>query len=95
MNKLICRNCGRELSKNDIILLVKAKGQRVVDVLTCCRGECHDELEAEKRSQGYSCGFYEINTALKDLILDDEFGLSLYEPDALKKYKAILEYCNS
>lgn len=93
MNKLVCEYCGKELSQDDIILLVKTQVQKVVNVATCCRGECHDELEKQKISEGYSCGFYEMNNGLKDLVLQDEFISNLYEPESLEKYKRILQYC--
>lgn len=93
MDNLVCKYCGKELSKEEIILLVKTQGQKVVDVLTCCRGECHDELEKQKISEGYRCGFQEMNKGLKDLVLQDEFLSSLYEPEALEKYKKILQCC--
>lgn len=95
MNNLVCEKCGKLLTKDDIILLIKTKKQQIIDVNTCCRGKCHDELEQEKRLEGYSCGFYEMNTKLKDLVLKDKFSLNLFESEALKKYKNILEWCNS
>ncbi|MGH4050003.1 MAG: hypothetical protein ACREVX_01415 [Clostridium sp.] len=91
MGNLVCEKCGKTLSKDDIILLIKTKEQQVIDVTTCHRGKCHDELEKEKRLEGYSCGFYEMNKGIKDLVLNNEFSLSLYKPEALIKYKLILQ----
>lgn len=95
MEKLTCKICGKELDKDNIILTIKERSQRVVNVETCCRGECHDKLEMEKILEGYHCGFWEMNTSFKDLVLEDEFQVSLFEADALKKYKEIVALCNS
>lgn len=92
MSKMLCE---KTLKKDDIILLIKEKNQQVVDVKACHRGQCHDELEKEKISEGFSCGFYEMNTALKDCILEDEFMSRRFTNYALQKYKEILQWCNS
>lgn len=94
MNKLICEKCAKELKKSDIIILVKDNGMKVVDVLTSCRGKCHDELERERESQGYRCGFYEMNTKLKDNVLLDDFSKSMFKGVTFNKYEAIVKQCN-
>lgn len=34
-----------------------------------------------------------MNTGFKDLVLEDEFQVSLFEAEVLKKYKEILAHC--
>ena len=69
-NNLICELCGKVLSEDidkGIILLVKSKNQKVINVRICCRGNCHNTLERVANKQGFNCGFKEMNTGLKYL----------------------------
>lgn len=91
MSKMLCEKCEKTLKKDDIILLIKKKNQQVVNVKACHREQCHDELEKEKISEGFSCGFYEMNTSLKDCILEDEFMRGRFTNYALKNIK---KYCS-
>ena len=92
---MLCKVCGKPVTKSDIILTIKETGQRIVDVEVCHREKCHDELEKEKIISGFSCGFYEMDKTIKDIILQDEFMLNRFEDDALTKYRHILQWCNA
>lgn len=92
-SNLICELCGKDLSQdidNGIILLVKDKNQKVLDIRTCCRGNCHDTLESDARKQGFGCGFKEMNNGLKYLYYKEDFT-----KDSLEKYEYILSLLDS
>lgn len=94
MNKIYCYKCGKELD-DDIIITIKDNSQKIVDVDTCCRGNCHNLLEKAIKLKGYSCGFCEMNTGMKDIYISDDFYKNNFSEYALEKYKKILNKCNN
>lgn len=92
-NKLQCELCGKDLCKSigdGLILLVKNKNQKIVDVRIACRGNCDNSMDHDIRKQGFSCGFKEMNNGLKNIYYKEDFT-----KDSLEKYEYIINQLDS